>query len=100
MSGTYGFLVTPEKLMETAEEMEKETEKLNKNMQELLELSRKTQNCFKGIAGERFRSCFKRKAAGEEINLEKLKAFPGQLLSIAAEYAKAEGENRDVADRN
>lgn len=97
---SYEILVTPEYLKETAQTMESLLKKALEGYRSVSETAVATKSCFQGKCADQIRKrIIKRAGEGVEL-MEEIQSFPQRLLLIADEYAAAERENKDAANRN
>lgn len=91
------ILVTPEDLMNSAQEMKTASGKAGRAQRHLADLAENTISCMKGAAGDAFRSKMAEVCGQWHEVIEGLHYLADELETIAEEYAKAEGENTNVA---
>lgn len=97
----YGeILVTPEKLLEKAGELEMLIQKAERACREIEEISESTKSCFQGKSAEKIRKVIKKKKEKGEFALENIKKYPLKLQEIAKEYDAAERRNQNVSVGN
>lgn len=97
MAGTDEILVTPEALMNSAQEIKAASGKAGRAQRHLTDLAEDTLSCMKGAAGDAFRSKMSEVCEQWHEVIEGLHQLSDELEIIAEEYAKAEGENISVA---
>lgn len=97
----YGeILVTPERLLEKAKELETLMTKAEKAYGEIAEIAESTKSCFQGKSAEKIRKAIKKKKEKGELVLENVKKYPLKLQEIAKEYDAAERGNKNVSIGN
>lgn len=96
MSDRKEILVTPQKLYEKADEMDKLIQKALSAFGKLEEAAAGTKACFQGKTAKRFRKVMKNKRQAGEYLLGELDSFPLKLRQIAEQYENAERENKHV----
>ncbi len=93
------ILVSSEILKQRAQNIDVLLKKAATGYQELEERVKETESCLKGKSADRLRKKLYKQGDQGKACLKALCAFPGKLSSIAAEYALAEKENQNVADK-
>lgn len=97
----YGeILVTPEKLLEKAKELENLILKAERACGEIEEISESTKSCFQGKSADRIRKAIRKKKEKGAFALENVKKYPLKLQEIAKEYDAAERRNQNVSIGN
>lgn len=93
------ILVSSEILKQRAQNIDALLKKAATEYQELEERVKETESFLKGKSADRLRKKIYRQQAQGDACLKDLCVFPGKLNSIAEEYALAEEENQNVADK-
>ncbi len=94
------ILVTPKQLLQTAAKWEELLKNAEISYEKLEQIAGKMEHCFQGRSAEAFRTeIAKRTKTGKE-KVADMKVFPVKLIQMAEFYQKAEGENKNVLDRN
>jgi uncharacterized protein YukE len=94
------IIVTPERLRQSAENMEALIQRILAGYREIEHLAEGNQSSFMGKCADSMLRKMKSMSEKGKTHTEKLGSFPVRLGRIADEYADAERENRNVTDRN
>lgn len=88
--------VSEEEMKERARGMEKTILKAKQVLGMVLEITGSTENYFRGKAGETFRMSMMENMKNWERQIKNMEQAISDIIVIAEEYAKAEGENTDA----
>lgn len=90
--------VTPERLVEKSETVEKKIEKVKRHFETLQTLVSKSQGYWLGEAGELYRQKYKDQEANVESILNRLMEHPADLKTIAQTYMGAESAVQQIIE--
>lgn len=92
----FDIKVSPETLMEKAEEVREQAVRLQDDFRQLEEIISRTEGYWQGEAGDLHRSMYKGRKDQISSTLKRLQDFPTDLEKMAGVYSRAETENTEL----
>ena len=100
MDGVEQILVTPEQLLQMADDWAGLINRAKESYKEMGEMAKRTKKYFRGKAAEVFEREFEKKIREGMEKVDSMQELTVKLTQIAEEYRCAEGENKDVFGRS
>ena len=94
------ILVTPEQLLQMADEWKTLLKKAAGAYEAIGIAARQTEGFFRGSSAEVFRAEIEKRTKDGIEKVNSMQEFPVRLAEIAEIYRNTEGENKDVFGRN